>query len=386
MGRAPQRPAEERLKRAMAGGAGGTPGSPAILRRLLFREILARFAGGEAFLVGVMLLAELFTTMWRFLAMDAPFGSILLWLAAGIPAHALEVLPVAFLFGITLSLAEMHADGELIVVCGSGVSVQSLSLPILLFSMVLAGAMLVADDAVAIPASARRDELNRVLSGQKGQGRQVSDITIMAEGGTFVYRAASYDPLARRLADVDIVERGASGEMVSRVQAARADWKDGRWTFAEARVFSRTRTGDWTERLERDYAPPELREDPSSFGVLRDKPSLMRIGELTAYIGTLSRSGLPVAEAQTELNKRFSLLFTPLIVCGLSVAVAGLFRKNSLLMSLLFSLCTATVYYVAQMLGSLSAKTGWVSPVAGVWTVTAIFLAASALGYAKAKT
>lgn len=367
-------------------GARASGGSPSLLRRLLLGEILKRFAGGEAFLVGIMLLAELFTSMWRFLAMDAPIGGILLWLAAGVPAHALEVLPVAFLFGITLSLAEMHADGELIVVCGSGVSVQSLSLPILLFSVAIAGAMLVANDAVAIPASAKRDELNRVLSGQKGQGRQVSDITIMAEGGAFVYRAGAYDPLARRLSDVDIVERDASGKVVSRIQSPRAEWKGGSWTFPEARVFSLTQSGDWTERAERDYAPSELREDPSSFGILRDKPSLMRLGELASYIKTLERSGLPSAEAETELNKRFSLLFTPIIVCGLSVAVAGLFRKNSLLMSLLFSLSTATVYYVAQMLGSLSAKTGWVSPAAGVWTVTAIFLAASALGYAKAKT
>lgn len=361
-------------------------GSPSILRRLLLGEILKRFAGGEAFLVGVMLLAELFTSMWRFLAMDAPVGSILLWLAAGVPAHALEVLPVAFLFGITLSLAEMHADGELIVVCGSGVSVQSLSLPILLFSVAIAGVMLAANDTIAIPASAKRDELNRVLSGQKGQGRQVSDITIMAEGGALVYRAGSYDPQARRLSDVDIVQRDASGKVVSRIQSPRAEWKEDRWTFPEARVFSLTRTGDWTERAERDYAPAELREDHSSFGILRDKPSLMRLGELNAYIKTLARSGLPSAEAETELNKRFSLLFTPFIVCGLSVAVAGLFRKNSLLMSLLFSLCTATVYYVAQMLGSLSAKTGWVSPAVGVWTITVIFMAASAFGYAKAKT
>ena len=361
-------------------------GSPSILRRLLLGDSLKRFAGGEAFLVGVMLLAELFTSMWRFLAMDAPVGSILLWLAAGVPAHALEVLPVAFLFGITLSLAEMHADGELIVVCGSGVSVQSLSLPILLFSVAIAGVMLAANDTIAIPASAKRDELNRVLSGQKGQGRQVSDITIMAEGGALVYRAGSYDPQARRLSDVDIVQRDASGKVVSRIQSPRAEWKEDRWTFPEARVFSLTRTGDWTERAERDYAPAELREDPSSFGILRDKPSLMRLGELNAYIKTLARSGLPSAEAETELNKRFSLLFTPFIVCGLSVAVAGLFRKNSLLMSLLFSLCTATVYYVAQMLGSLSAKTGWVSPAVGVWTITVIFMAASAFGYAKAKT
>jgi len=106
-----------------ASGFGGLFPGPSLLRRLLLRPTLLRFAGAEVFLVGIMMLADLFSSMWRFLAMEAPFGSILLWVAVGIPAHAAEVIPIAYLFGITLSLAEMHADGELLVVCGSGISV-----------------------------------------------------------------------------------------------------------------------------------------------------------------------------------------------------------------------------------------------------------------------
>jgi len=369
-----------------ASGFGGLFPGPSLLRRLLLRQTLLRFAGAEVFLVGIMMLADLFSSMWRFLAMEAPFGSILLWVAVGIPAHAAEVIPIAYLFGITLSLAEMHADGELLVVCGSGISVQSLSLPMLAFSVLMAGTMFFANDLVTIPASSMRDSLYRTMTGQKGQGRQISDITIMADGGNFVYRVGSYDPAAQRIADVDIVERDPSGAPLSRILAQRADWASDRWVFPEARIFSRTASGEWTEGRVRDFSRPELNEGPGSFGILREKPALMKTGELSSYIGVLEDSGLPTAEARTELHKRYSYLFTPFIVCGLSVAFAGLFRKNSLLMSLLFSLSTATVYYVAQMLGALSAKTGWLSPGLGIWSVTTVFFVVSMLGYFKART
>ncbi len=360
--------------------------SPTLLHRLVCRQALARFAGGEAFLVGVMLLADLFTSMWRLLAADASLGNILRWVAAGIPAHAVEVLPVAYLFGITLSLAEMHADGELMVIWGSGISVQNLSLPIVIFSALMAGTIFLANDWIAIPSSAERDALYKTMTGQKGQGRQISDVAIMDEGGAFVYRVGYYDPAAKRIVDVDIVGRDLSGEPRLRILAPRADWSGKSWNFPEARIFSITESGGWTEKTERGYVNPDLDAGPSSFGIVRESPTLMKTGELGTYIGSLGRSGLPSVEAEVEFHKRYSFLFTPIIVCGLSIAFAGLFKKNSLLMSLLFSLGTATVYYVAQMLGSLAAKTGWVSPVVGIWSVTIAFLAISTLGYLKART
>ncbi len=363
-----------------------SPSNPRLLRFLLFRQVLRRFAGGEAFLVGIMVLADLFSTMWRLLAMDASAGSILLWLVAGIPSHASEVLPIAFLFGVTLSLAEMHADGELLVVFGSGISIRSLSRYIVVLSILLAGLMFSVNDWVTIPAAVKRDSLYRSMTGQKGQGSQVSEITIMADGGRFVYKVGYYDPTATRLVDVDIIERDASGKVRHRIIASRAEWKEDLWSFPEARIFFRKESGEWTEKTENNYTNPDLNESPESFGILREKPGLKRSSELYAYIRLLKGSGLPSVEAETELHKRFSMLFTPLIVCGLSLAFAGLFRKNSLLMSLLFSLSTATVYYVAQMLGSLAAKTGWLSPAFGIWSVTLVFFAVAGFGYMKART
>ena len=324
--------------------------------------------------------------MWRFLAAEASFGGILLWILAGMPAHLLEVLPVAYLFGITLSLAEMHADGELLVIWGSGISMQNLARPILLFSFFLAFAMFMANDLVGIPSTNSREELSKTLTGQRNVTRQLSEVTILDDGGRYVYHAAYYDPLQKKLGQIDIVARDEEGMPFMRILAPSAQWAENRWDFREARIFTIGHGGEWTERREGSYSDAALDSGPESFEVFREKPGNMKAAELKRYIARLEASGLPVAEARTEWHKRFSNAFTPLIVCGLSVAFAGLFRKNSLLLSLLFSLGTATVYYVAQMLGALSAKTGWVSPAVGIWSATLLFLVIAVSGFARART
>lgn len=359
---------------------------PAILRKLVLKQTLLRFLGGELFLIGILLLADLFTSMWRLLAIEAPLGSILRWVISGLPAHAMEVLPIAFLFGITLTLAELHADGEFLVICGSGISLQSLALPLIVFSLMMGGVLFFAGDLFTIPASVERDRIFRQMTGQKSAARQSTDITIIAEGGRFVYSIGAFDPETPRLIDIDIIGRDEAGKPNFRLISSRALWSQDHWVFSSARIFSIAENNRWTEKTIDGYSNPLLVEKPASFGILREKPSLMKTTELSMYVEVLKNSGLPFVEAETEYYKRLSFLLTPLIVCGLSVAASGWFRKNSLLMSLLFSLGTATVYYVAQMLGSLAAKTGWIAPMEAVWGVTLVFVALAALGYSKAKS
>jgi lipopolysaccharide export LptBFGC system permease protein LptF len=352
----------------------------------LLKTIILRLLGAEAFLVGLMLLAELFTSIWRILAAEASFFGILGWLASGMPSYAVELLPVAYLFAITLCLAEMHADGELMVVWGSGISIHSLSRSVLFLSLFLSVSVFYAKDQIAIPALLSKDRLYSEMTSQQGKTLLSSNITILDEAGALVYKVGRFDPSSRRLVDVDIIIRDAEGRPRLRITAASAQWTQDAWFFPEAAVYAADDEGRWSLSMEKGYTNHRVRAEPEDFGLVREKPEHMKGAELFRYIRSLEASGLPSAEARTELNKRYSFLLTPLIVYGLSLSFAGLFRKNSLLMSLLFSLSAATVYYVAQMLGSLASKTGWVSPEIGIWSISVVFSLIAALGFLRART
>jgi lipopolysaccharide export system permease protein len=375
------------MERIKARGLGASLWTgPWTLRLSILGDVLKRFLGGELFLVGIMILADLFSSMWRLLAMEASFADILLWVGAGAPSHALEVLPIALLFGITLSFAELQADGEFLAICGSGISVQSLSLLVVVLSLLLGAFLYFGGDGFVVPAASFRDHIYAKMTGQKADGGPSVDIAIMARGGKVIYRAQSLVASGMRLIDADVVARGDDGTPTFRILAPFADWSDGLWRFRNPRIFQRGIDGSWSEKGQADYSDPRFDEKPASFAFQQAKPALMRTGELADYAASLRKAGLPSAEAATEHHKRLAFLLTPLIVCGLSLSFSGFFRKNVLLMSLLFSLATATVYYVAQMLGSLSAKLGLVDPALAVWGVTAFFVLASLAGFLRART
>jgi len=92
------------------------------------------------------------------------------------------------------------------------------------------------------------------------------------------------------------------------------------------------------------------------------------------------------ASRRSRAAKRLSFSLTPLIVVGLATAFLGRFRRSVFLLSLICSLSTAIFYYVAQMLASLAAMSGIVSPVGGLWSVIAIFAIAAFISYLTAKT
>ncbi|HAE22551.1 MAG TPA: hypothetical protein DCG47_09565 [Spirochaetaceae bacterium] len=103
----------------------------------------------------------------------------------------------------------------------------------------------------------------------------------------------------------------------------------------------------------------------------------MPLKDAAVYIAFLKRAGLPRAAQETEYYRRFSYALTPLLVSILSASLAGMFRKNILLMSLLVSLIGATVYYVSQMISVLLAKSESISPLAGASIPLFLFLLAA---------
>lgn len=359
---------------------------PLRLQKMLIISVVKRLVGGELFLVMIFLLAELFSSLWRFLASGAEAWNIFLWVAAGIPRHCIEVFPVAFLFALTMSLSELQANGELMVIYSAGISLRKLTIPIFMVAVLSAFIIFAVNEYGAIPASMERDNLYQTMLGTKTTSFNPQDITILAKKGRVVYRCSSFNPQSNTMRDVDILERDEAGIPERRVLAESAAWNDGIWIFSGTRIFARMHEENWTELPGGTFSDKAFSEPPESFAMITKNPVMMKLVQLEKYLGFLKNAGLPSAEAEIEFHKRFSTVLTLPIVFGLSLVFSGLFRKNILLMSLLFSLGTATVYYVAQMLGSLAAKSNLVSPMAGVWSVSLLFSILAAISFFKAKT
>ena len=333
----------------------------------------------------ILELVDLFGNLWRYLAQDAPFLTILRIMALYLPTALSNALPIALLFAAAYSLAALYAANELTVIFGSGISLASFTAPLFALAALLCVASFFFDDGVVLKTLKAKNDLSHQILGQS-PSMSNPDVTVISRDGAVVYRAQFYDDTGKSLSGLTVMERDARGEPSARTEAAVARWDGARWVFGTVRRFERKEDGSWTEISYGSWTSPLLDERPDAFRSQNRDLGELSSSELGVYVAFLRRAGLPYAGAMAERHKRFSFAFTPLIVVLLAGSSGGRFRKNVLLASLLTSLIAATLYYVVQMITMLMAKTGAIDPRIGAWAPFVAFMAAGILLFRSART
>jgi len=164
---------------------------PWLLWRSLVQNIFVWTIGATLFLALIISLAELFSLLWKFLAQDASFLSIMQWIGLGLPSHMLEALPVAFLFSVVFLLSDWYTNHELEAIWSAGLSLQRLLLPIIGLSILFSFAEFYGKDSVSIPLLRSRSKLQSYLLSESSDSQTPPGLII--EQGRFVYTYRFFD-------------------------------------------------------------------------------------------------------------------------------------------------------------------------------------------------
>lgn len=358
-------------------------GAPLILWKTFSLKIVLWTMGGTLFLSMLSSLVELFSMLWKFLARDVPLLDILQWIGLGVPKYIVDSLPVAFLFAIVFILSNWHANNELEAVFSAGISLQRFLLPLFVLALAFSAVEFYITDVVSIPFLRMRNTLQSEILKESDSRATVPGF--IAKGGRFVYTYRYFDEKQLRLYDIVIIEKDHEGNLLRKLSASNARWEGGRWVFAHATIYEKI-NDSWRYARIAEFSDPTFAEPPSGFSRPTMAVNLLRTKELQEQIVFLKAAGLPWVDAAVEKERRVSFSLTPLIVIGLAAVFAGRFKKSIFLLSMLFSLASATLYYVAQMIASLAAKSGMVSPVPAMWGVMIGFSLVSIVAYLSART
>ena len=356
-----------------------------ILRSYLLRIFLPALGAALGLFALILELVDLFANLWRYLAQEAPLLSVLKVMALYLPTALSNGLPIALLFAASFSLASLYANNELTVIFGSGVSLARFTAPLFAVALLLCAGSFFFDDSVVLRTVKSKNELSRSLLNQRSSMSN-PDVTVISRDGAIVYRVQFYDDASQNLSGITVMERDEKGEPVARTEASTARWDGSRWVFGRVRRFEKAADGSWTDLSYGSWTSDRLDERPDAFRSQNRDLNEMSASELGIYVSFLRRAGLPYAGAQAERHKRYSFAFTPIVVVLLAGAAGGRFRKNVLLASLLTSLLAATMYYVAQMITMLLAKTGSIDPRVGAWAPLVVFVAAGVLLFRTSRT
>jgi lipopolysaccharide export system permease protein len=341
-----------------------------IIDRYLVRHFLPVFFIGLSMFVSLILLIDLFVNLVIYLNYEATFKQIMTVSYYYIPKAVEFAIPVSLLFAVAYSLGDLYARNELTSIITSGISFWRVGSSLMIIGLLMSVFSFFFDDQVVIPTLKIKNELSRALKHQQNTDAN-ANVVIKVNNGKRIYAVDYYDYENLTLNGVIVVETDDEWNYVSQIRAQLATWNNERWDFVNAvhykwegdllRVYPYTQTNNFTE-------------DPELFRRSAVDPADLNVTDAKYLIYDLKTVGLPYINAESDYYHRFSFPLTSFIVIILSLSVAGRFRKNIMLMSLLVSLGISVIYYVIEMISMMMARIGTIPPIAGGWAPVIFFM------------
>jgi lipopolysaccharide export system permease protein len=320
--------------------------------------------------VMLLILIDLFLNLVHYLNYEATFKQIITVSYYYLPKSFSYALPISLLFAVAYTLGDLYAKNELTSIISSGIPFWRFGASLLVVGVLASIFAFYFDDNIVIPTLKTKNDMGRQL---RHQTRTVSnsDIVIKSAGGNRIYSVDYYDYSNRIINGVSIIEQNDAGQFLSQIRAQSAHWDEDHWAFTDAIIY--TWDDDGILRFNPLMETSDYREDPEIFRRNAVNAEDLSAKDTLALVHDLRDAGFPYTGALADYYHRFSFPTASFIVVILSISMAGRFRKNIMLMSLLASLSVAVVFYIIEMITMMLARLGYIPPIIGAWFPVLVF-------------
>jgi lipopolysaccharide export system permease protein len=353
-----------------------------ILDRYVLKQFFPIFIAAILMFVSLIILIDLFANLFRYLNSDVSFWTMIKISLYYIPKSISFALPIGLLFATAYTLGDLYSRNELTAIFSSGIPYRRFVRPFIFLGIVISFFSFFFEDLVVIPTLKEKNFLSKsVLNQNFSQNR--ANVVFKTNNSQTIYSVDFYDDRTQSLNGIIIVEQTPDGKFISLLRAQKADWKNERWEFQNAIVYS------WLDDIlaTRSYDGSIIyNEHPDVFKRNAVAIEELPIRDARIFIHSLKISGVSYTEAETDFYHRFSFPIASIVVILLSVAMGGRFRKNILLMSLLTSLGISVVFYIMEMITMMMAKLDYIPSIFGGWVPVVSFISLGIILLRGAKT
>jgi LPS export ABC transporter permease LptF/LPS export ABC transporter permease LptG len=292
------------------------------------------------------------------------------------PFMIYQLLPVAALVGVLVTLGILSKNNEVTAFKAAGVSLYRLAVPMLAAGLVLALGMFVLDDTYLPEANQRQDSLRNQIKGRPARTFfQPRRQWIFGENAK-LYNYELFDPDRNLFGGLNVFELDPQTfQLRRRVFATRGHWEEAikTWILEEG----------WVRDLEASrvtqYVPfrvwelAELSEPPSYFNREVRPSSQLNWLELDRYIRDLQTAGFDVARLSVQWHKKIAFpLITPIIIL-LAIPFAFLVGRRGAVGGLAVGVGIGIIYWATSALFEALGAVGQLPPLISGWAPTFIF-------------
>jgi len=314
-----------------------------------------------------------------FMGKGVGFDTIALFFLAQLPKVVGQMVPVAVLVAVMISLTIMARGSEIVAFKAGGVSLYRLSAPIMVAALGISLAAFLMTDLVSPKTTA---VANSIWQGQIKERRETSTMVsdVWLKDVRLVQHLGSYDEADGSAKALTLVFTDDEMRLARRLEAKSGHFLSGQLILNEvqdkvysldnassARSFSLYRYNLYV--LDNWPAPPlglgraELNSDELS------------VGQLWRTIDRLSAEGFGPVRQRVDLQFKFSFALLPVIMAVVGLPI-GFWREKggSIALGLASGLVLSFLYLITMELARSLGYTGLLPPLMAAWLPNLIFL------------
>lgn len=346
-----------------------------LVNRYLLSQFLRILVLTLCSFVGIYLLIDFFEKIGDFLDHQARASQYLSFLSNSVPVILSQVLPLAVLMTMVLTLGTLGRSNEITAMRACGLSLWRIIRSLMVLALLVSGLQLFVNEYL-VPINARN--LNQLLEIElKGKPQQsLSQGKIWYRDQNRIVHIVLAEPEKGRLQGVTIFELDRDSRLERRLTAPAVQYQEDGWRAETLRVrqFNPER-GDLVSSEILSNQKLDLGRSPDDFKSGIPKNNELNYLQLSRTVKKLEDEGFDATRQRVDMHSRLAAPFTCLIMAFLGVPFAlqrG--RGSSIAVGIGLSLGIGVIYFILQSLILAFGYSGALPPLVAAWAVNLIFL------------
>jgi len=282
-----------------------------ILFRWLFQQGLWRVLGTLMVVLGIFIIVELFDKS-RLLGHGMDAAILTEYLLLKIPYMSSELMPVVVLLGLSIFLVELSHHQEIAALRAAGVGLGGVLRPLLTVALCATAFSVAINEWVTPLTNQRLDTIERV---------NVHHMAIAEHGVQWLHdgsRMLRIAPLGDGIFTMMVLETDATGRWLQRMDAAKAQYRDGHWQLQQVDVSRPdAKEGMVLQHLAQTSFASSVGPDAAA----PPQANQMNFFELLKYSNLLQQAGMSNGSYVFALHRKLTAPLACLVMALLAMAL-----------------------------------------------------------------
>ncbi|HOG16547.1 MAG TPA: LPS export ABC transporter permease LptG [Syntrophales bacterium] len=357
-----------------------------ILDRYVAREFL-RFLGLVlATFVVLYLLIDFFEKIRMFMSNAATVRQVVTHFLYTIPMIVTQTLPAAVLLASLITFGTLSRHGEITAMKAGGISLYRIAAPVVAIAAAICGLLFLFSEYVT-PKTYEKAEYIRLVEVQKKESLGTfKQNAIWYRGKDGIYNFKFFDVQRNEIQGITIHYLKDMSEISMRIDAERAEWKDGKWIFHNL-LITRFPKDDFPQLERVRQQVVAMPETPADFQVVQKNTEEMGFFELREFVRKLQSEGYDATRYIVDMHGKvaFSLVSLILAVIGAAFSVRSE-RSGGVVQSIGAGIVLGFSYWIIFAFGLSLGRSGTIPPLLAAWSANLLFGAGAVFLFKRLRT